>query len=368
MSLRYFEKTGPNGPVLVIWGLLEIINRMNPAKHLIFLFGEDTYRSFAKLTAIKDRYRSSALGDTNLATLEASQTDPTEFVREVQALPFLAKSRLVVVRDLCLAGREQFREAVLRFLSKIPPTTIVVFYEAGVPDRRTKLFRALKTETRSTEYQALTESEQRQWISQQLIDAFGSAPIEVITHLGKSGGSDLWRLTEEIKKLRLYLSGRKIESVSLQELAVLLPSTDTADVFSLIDTVMRGSLKSVLRVYDRLIDQDENELYLLSMLQFGVRSLLLVVDAYEEGQRTTSAISRSTGMNPYVVGKYLPQAPKLASANLLGVYEQLLATDVAIKTGRVAPRDALEMLLLSLAKVVPLPLSPKRTGANRQIG
>lgn len=318
---------------------------------LLFLYGADTYRSFEKLRAIQQRYREKAAGDTNLVTL-ASDMDSMTFMRHVQALPFLATTRLVIVRNLCLEGQKQLQDAIADLLPKIPSSTVVLFYESGSPDRRTRLFKLLKTTATATEYPLLSVVDRTRWLKQQLEDTVGSAPAEVVTYLGETIGSDLWRAINEIEKLRLFLQDRPMDSLTRQELEALLPASPMADIFTLIDACVGQRPRQAFEELDRLLDQGENELYLLSMLQFGFRSLVLIVDAREQGHRTTSDISRSTGVNPYVVGKYLPHATRLSSPTLVEMYGELLETDAAIKTGRSVARDALERLLLVLTKTL----------------
>ena len=86
---------------------------------ILFLYGEDTYRSKQKLDAIKSKYIDASLGDTNLSVMDIADkkdTDFTDITRTVLALPFLAKNRLVIIKNLLNGKKQKLQEFLLRML------------------------------------------------------------------------------------------------------------------------------------------------------------------------------------------------------------------------------------------------------------
>src|SRR5690606_20925699 len=110
---------------------------------IIFFYGDDSYRSFRKLGELKAKYIDASLGDTNLSQIDVANCTVDQMTSALLAFPFLAKTRLVVLNRLLSKGSKHIQEKFLDLLEKIPDTTVAVVYEAGVPDRRTALFKRL---------------------------------------------------------------------------------------------------------------------------------------------------------------------------------------------------------------------------------
>ena len=99
--------------------------------HLL-LFGPNTYLSHQKLEEIKSKYLEKA-GDVNLSILDVEKGLEFErYLKEVATLPFLAKTRLIIVKNLFRFGKpalkEKIKESLKRSVTqKIPQTSVVVF-------------------------------------------------------------------------------------------------------------------------------------------------------------------------------------------------------------------------------------------------
>ena len=103
---------------------------------IIFFYGQDNYRLKKKIQALKEKFISASLGDTNLSVLDGASLTYDEFIRQVLAMPFLAKSRLVIVENIMKSKKKDTLERIPEALNKIPTSTVLVFVEEGNPDCR----------------------------------------------------------------------------------------------------------------------------------------------------------------------------------------------------------------------------------------
>lgn len=324
---------------------------------IIFLFGADTYRSHEKLRIIEQRYIDAALGDTNLKKLDGATLTFTDFVRQVMAVPFLAKTRLVVIENLLIAGRKDLQEEIDRFLPKIPESSVVCFFEKGVPDKRNRLFKQLVKNKFVEEFSLLDRVALEKWVRQRVAKLGFSLESKAVQFLIATVGSDLWRMANELSKLAAYAKSGLAASQSTHQpplltadqVAVMVFREDQADVFELAAAVARGDSRGGLAALRTLLAQGEAELYILSMITWQFRTLLAAVEAYESGVRHQYDLARAAGIAPFVAQKLLPLLPKLSLPGLLAHHDRLLDYDAAIKTGELEPTQALELLIVELA-------------------
>ncbi len=313
---------------------------------ILFLFGEDTYRSHRKLRQIMDRYIDASLGDTNLAILDGGTIQFDVIVRQIQALPFLAKTRLVVIRNLLLTGKKDVCDQVSAYLDRIPSSTVVVFYEAGQPDRRTKLFKQLNQPKRVEYFPLLQGVALNRWLS--------LATLERQLRLAPAGqklllervGNDLWRLANELDKLAAYQVTQPPEtSLDLSALDALVVGQAPTDVFRLVEAITRRAPTQALTELARLLEQGEAELYLFAMIVYQFRTLLILKEAVQEGYRSPAALARVIKIAPFVAEKNLRFLESFTLEQIIAAEIRILSYDRAMKVGEIEPRIALELLI-----------------------
>lgn len=309
---------------------------------ILFFYGEDTYRLKQKVRALKQKYIDASLGDTNLAVLDGKTATYQEIVRQVLAFPFLAHSRLVIIENIIRDGKAEVRDKIVDFIKKIPDTTVLVFVEEGKPDKRTSLFKKLAKE-KTQEVSPLDETNVKNWITEEVENRGGRIDRAAQEKLQLFVGNDLWRLSNEIDKLITYNNNITAENVEL-----LVRSQTESDVFALIDAIALKRKKQAFSELHRLLENGANELYVLSMIVYQFRNLLIVSDEVIRGARTHWDIVKAAKLHPFVAQKTLQVAKNYTFKDLTQIYGELMEFDVDIKTGKIAPQTALDLLVLKL--------------------
>lgn len=319
------------------------------AQTLLFIYGADTFRARKKLDALKKRYVDASLGDTNLAVLDAASLNFSELVRQVQALPFLAKTRLVIITNLLMRGKKELQAEVAEYLPKIPDSTVVCFFENGQPDKRTSLFRVLAKGKYADEFAPLEGSAVIAWLQKEASARLLQLSPVLAGNLAAAAQGDLWRLTSELDKLAAYYHFQSDSLVTAETIDALVHTEQTSDVFALIRAIGQQRTGEALRLLSLLIDQGEAELYILAMIAYQFRLMLTAAEAYTEGARNSGQLARVLGVSPYVAGKTLELVRSTSLDFLIAGHRRLVDYDVAIKTGRLQPRHALELLIVELS-------------------
>jgi len=312
---------------------------------IIFFYGEDTFRMRQKLRELKEKFVTASLGDTNLAVLDGERITYDEFVRQILAMPFLSKTRLVIVENLLRKAKKDVAEKIPEGFKKMTASTVLVFVEEGIPDRRTALFRKLSKE-KVEEFKLLEPESLRRWIKKEVETRGGTIDSAAILKLAEFVGNDLWRMTNEIDKLIAF--GPKITH---QNIEILVNPQIQANIFNLIDAMAQKNIKLANKELYRLLNSGANELYILTMIIYQYRNLLIIKDLGERLKNTNRwALAKKAGLHPFVIQKSLAVLPKYSLDQLKNVYGILQDFDVRMKTGKIESRVALELLIFKLAK------------------
>jgi len=311
---------------------------------ILFLYGEDNFRSWEKLNQIKEKFLEKDKQGLNLAVFK----DEIIFsqIREVIGqMPFLGKSRLVILENASAASKDE-REKIVKFLAKqkVPDYTIFVFWENGVPDRRGVFFKTLKKVSKVEEFTPLPPFAIQKWISQKVLESGGKIESQAQNELASRLGNDLHILTNSLDQLLAYKGKQEINLGDLDHFA---PAKLEADIFKFVDALSRKERKLALKFIEDQIALGAESLYLLAMITYAFRNLVIVKDLAERGMRNNQIIAVSR-LHPFVVEKTLSRASCFSMGELKKIYLKLMDLDIKIKTGSITPNFGLEMLIFGI--------------------
>ncbi len=317
---------------------------------ILFLYGEDTYRSHKKIEEIKKKYLTSDQIGTNICILSANEIDFDEISKSIDAMPFLTSKRLVIIKDLVNINKTKLQEQVAEYLDSISDTTVLIFWEKGNIKKRNKLFKKLKKISKSQEFKPLVGIKLNNWVEQEVKENGGEIEKEAILRLASYVGADLWQMANEINKLVSYKEQKDTKNViTISDVELLVKAKLNTNIFEMIDALGEKNARKTIKLADDLLASGETEGYLLSMIAYQFRNLLMVKDLTEKKQNKFQ-IAKQTNIHPYVVSKTIPQSRNFTDRELEKIYNELLNTDKAIKTGELRPRLALDIFIAELCK------------------
>jgi len=309
---------------------------------ILFFFGSNNYLISRKLRELKERYRQKSGGDLNLATIDGENLDFNEFARQTQAMPLLASSRLIVINDIFKNRSRETLDCIKDFLPKIPESTVVIFVEQSMPDKRLGLFKALNKPKVAQEFKPLDVMSTKDFIREEIESLGGQIEPAAIDVLCDFVQDDLWRLGNEISKLISYCQSEKIKRTDVENLV----SRDVfGNSFKLADAIMKKDCKNALGHLGALIEAGEPPLKIFGLIvyQFRVMSYVLQASAVSNNK---FAIAKQTGLNPFQIDKILPFSKKTDFGQLSLIFSRLSSIDEAIKSGKIEPGEALKDFIL----------------------
>ena len=321
---------------------------------IIFLFGADTYRSQQKLREIIEHYKKIHKSGLNLkyfnlkekeASTEFSRTSFEDFKNVIQQNSMFDEKKLIVLKEAL--PNENFKENFLKDTKKIVGLQdIILFYETEEPRKNNALFKFLRKKARCQEFKPLERQRLRSWTKKEFENYQTDIDQTALEKLVNFIGNDLWQLSNEIKKLVSFKNGQEIKE---QDIKLLVRPRIETHIFKTIDAIalknnLRAGKKQALELVHKHLQNGDNPLYLLSMINFQFRNLLIIKDLIEKNQPYYS-ISKRSKLHPFVVQKSCQQATQFSFQQLKKIYQKIFQADLNIKTGRIEPQTAIDLLI-----------------------
>ena len=304
------------------------------------------------MDAICAKFVDASLGDTNLKILDPTQVSFDEITRQISAMPFLSEKRLVVIKNLLSAASKKIQDAMVDYLDKIPSTTIVIFYEESELEKTLLLFKKLNKSKRVQKFDLPIGFGLNQWIKNEVAKGGGEISTEAVetlaVTLGKNLGQkdpktrrmkqvyNLWHIKNEIDKLLSYCP-----KITKENIQLLVTPIFAAKIFDLTDAIGSKNLKRASRLLSTILISGENELRVLAMITAQFRNLLICKDLEQRGEN----VRQKSGLHPFVAQKLAIQMKNFTLEQLKKIYKTIMNLDFSIKTGRIEPKIALDLLI-----------------------
>lgn len=306
---------------------------------IIFLYGEDTYRMREKLKEIIERHKKIHKSGLNLKYFD----DFTNFKDELKQTSMFKEKKLAVITNVFANPdfKEKFCQNKKDFLKT---EDIILFYQEGEINKNNSLFKFLKKNAKSQEFKFLTGQRLKTWIKKEFDRYETKIDSEVLEKLIEYIGNDLWQMSNEIKKLASFKKNKAVQS---EDIELLVRSKIETDIFKTIDAIAEKNKKQALKLLHKHLEKGDSPLYLLSMINYQFRNLLIVKDLIEK-HKPYNVILKKSGLHPFVVKKSYYQSQKFTFQELKKIYQKIFKVDLDIKTGRIQPEIALDLLITEI--------------------
>ena len=326
---------------------------------IIFLYGNDTFRSRRKLQEIKKKFikdiDKSAL---NIETLNGEKLDPARFEEVISTKPFLAKKRLVIIEDLISKNKGQkIQKEILEVLNKKNlEDVILVFWESSADESKSKktklseqrsknLLHKLKAEKFAQEFKPLNDYQLKEFIQIEVAAGNGHIDSSAVDLLIILIGNDTWRLANEVDKLLAFSKNQKITRENVQNL--VRPKVDD-DIFKLTDALGQKNKALSLKLISDQLKKGTSATELLSKIAWQYKNLLLVKSFVEENGSgyPDSAAGYQLGLHPFVIKKTLGQLANHDLDSLKKHYHALMNIDHKLKTSQLSPEVLFDLFVV----------------------
>jgi len=319
--------------------------------NVFLLYGNDEFAIARKIKDFESDFPDATTADMNTARLEARSMAEEELNNAVNAMPFLAPKRLVILSSPSgkynnAATRKKFEE----FLGQTPDTAKLVIHEIIDPKDAEKhwlvKWAGRNTSTvKATAFFLPRPKEMPGWIVNETRNQGGQIEPAAAARLAEMTGVDTRQAGMEIAKLLAYVNwARPVRGSDVEAVCVL---TSQQSVFDFVDALSSGNGRSAQKLLHRLLDSEDP----FSLWGMVVRQFRLLIQAREilDGRGGRDDVARALGVHPFVAEKTTAQAGRFSIESLENIHHKLLAIDERVKTSQVTLDLALDTLIVELA-------------------
>jgi DNA polymerase-3 subunit delta len=309
----------------------------------ILIFGKDNYRAWQKIKEIVVIFEKENKISLSLDSLDRENITIIDLKNELRHGSMFEARKIVVLRNVF--NKASFREEFLKESKNLVNNKDIsmVFYEEGDKSVNADLLKFFKKYGEIYKFDNLKGVELKKWIQHELSSQDMEIKPDALVLLMDSIGPDLWRLSAEIKKIIAYKEGGVIEKKDIES---LINPNIQAVVFKTIDAIASGDKKTALDLLYKHLENGDSPLYLFSMIIFQFRNLLVVKELDDKTPDVKTKLLKP--MHPFVIRKSSWLADRFSIEQLKNIYLKIFKLDLAIKTGKIKPEMALELLIAGI--------------------
>lgn len=319
---------------------------------IIFLYGEDSFRSRRKLEEYKNRFLNKYGPEGNLLIIDAEEKSEIRLEAAVRTSGLFSSVQLVIVKNLISRANNEKQSKLVEFMKSDKNITagkesVLIFWEQESPGKGSPLFKYFQKFSKTQEFPKLKGARLHLWISGRLkeIDPAVKISESAVEKLIAFTGEDLQPIDNELEKLASFKAGGEINEIDIDRLTAAKISTT---IFETIEAASGGNKKRALELLHNQLESKEDPFYILSMYVYQFRNLLKIGEHYWKGLSDRFDIAKKTKLHPYVVQKTLPQLKNFTLEKLKNVYQKLQKIDFESKTGKVDIYLALDKFVVEL--------------------
>jgi DNA polymerase-3 subunit delta len=288
-----------------------------------------------------------------VARFNGLQAEPAEVLDEVRSPSLLGDRRVVVVDDADdFIGRS--RAALERYAGSPTVENCLILLCDSLP-KNTRLYKIIAETGRVTACEPPKGRAVLTWIGRRAQETYGKrCDGAAAMRLKEAVGDGLAALDAELSKLADYVGTRP--EITAADVDAVTGRLRPETIFAVLDAMFSGDAAGALAAWQQVLATDRAAPgRALAGLAWGVRRLLEARKDWERGTNLTE-LARRMYTEPAVLKKRLE---RLTTERLMEQQRDLLAADLAVKTGASTFESAVEKFLVrhAAAEVSKGPLS-----------
>ncbi len=322
-------------------------------KPVYLLWGEEAFLIADLIKRLKQALLDPAATELDFSLYDAegypSRIDWIQLRNVLSTPPFLSKKRVILVKNSGLFKgsvnlSEEQNSAMEACLSHQATWACLVFKEDKVDKRVKKLLKLIEEHGAMVELGRMDAAGLLGWIAASLKRFEIRISKMAADSLIDRCEFDMYRLSNELSKLRLYAESQGLHEIGQKEIELIASPDLRGGIFDLTAAFAEGNSAKALRLYRNLRQNREAGTFILFMLARHIRQLACARSAKQE-----AVLSPFLKISPYGLRRLFSQGRRFSDAQLAEMYALCKERDRLIKWGRMDEEIALESLIVALA-------------------
>ncbi|MCJ7855150.1 DNA polymerase III subunit delta [Lachnospiraceae bacterium NSJ-143] len=316
-------------------------------KKCYLLYGGEAFIRDLYLKRLKKAVVSGPFTDMNLDTFDGAE-DINRIIDAVSTLPFMSEKRLIVIKGsgLFKAGRKNDSEAVADLLENAPESTCIVFVEQEA-DKRLRLFKTVVKKGHTALCRAPEGAGLYTWAEKELKKKAVKMERQQTIYFFRTVGEGMENAVAELDKLANFKGPNS--TVTDEDIDTICVKTAEAKIFDLVDAIGKRDTAKAIKIYRGLLMLKEQPVGILAMIARQFR-LMLQAGVFASQGKSVQETASMTGQRDFVIKQCLAQSRNFTSDLLKKALRDCLDTDYGIKSGRLEPETAVEILIVKYSR------------------
>ena len=321
---------------------------------IIFFYGPESFLKKRKLQELKDRFIKEIDVESNsLEVLDGQTIDLKTLNEKINTGSLFATKRMIIINQIFKNKKSKIFSELATYLAKIAneDDKIIVFVDDELNTKKTpltteqkKLFNFLAKQKFIQEFKPLTNAGLMNFIKKEANSYHKEISPSAALELIKKTGSDLWLISQSIKKAAL---SQEEKIISLETINATATEIFNEDIFSLTDAISAKNKKLALKILEEQYAAGLEDEGIIAMLIRQFKILILIMEANKNGIRPDK-IASELKIHPFVAKKGLMQIKNFRLEQLKQSLNDLISLDFANKTGATNIKLELTLFLTSL--------------------
>lgn len=318
--------------------------RNHTFQHVYLLYGEENYLKLQ----YRDRLAKAILGSgdaMNLNIYEGDHIDEGAVIDQAETLPFFAEHRVIEInRSGFFKGS---CEKLPDYMKMIPDYLYFIFTENEV-DKRSRLYKAVKSAGSVVEVGEQKESTLTAWVLKMLGDAGLKIRKPVMEFFLSRTGTDMSHIRLELDKVIHYCQEKGKEVVTAEDVTAVTCDRTENRIFDMVTAITQHDRKRTLDYYADLLALKEPPMRILYLIARQYQQLLMISELSAEGKSQTEIASKAK-MPSFAVRRNLAIARQYSRTTLQKCISLCVQTEEDVKTGLLDDRLGVELILIRLS-------------------
>ena len=273
--------------------------------------------------------------DTNIIKYDLEESSISDAILDLDTFSLFGDKKLVIVNNFDLLDKD---DGFIKYLYN-QNDNILVLISNNKLDERKKIVKEVKKRAKVID---LTNIDLFYYIKDSFLDY--SIDNMTIMLLKDYCNDDYDKIKNEIEKLKMYkLSDKKILD---SDVKCIVKKSFDSNIFDLLNAINKREKKKIFEVYYELIDNNDDELKILGVLANNFRLIYKIKELLLD--KKDEEIIKYLEIHPYRFKILKEQSFNYNKDDVLDIIKNLGDVDIAIKSGKLDKKMAMELFLTKL--------------------
>lgn len=314
-------------------------------KRAYLIYGEEDYLVKKYTELLKNAIVAPENSMMNMDIFEGNTCNVNKIIEAGDTAPFFNDYRLVIISGsgLFKDGRKEDTLKIADAVKNLPEDCVYLFTDEKV-DKRNSLYKAVKKVGYCCEINYQDIKDIVNWLKK---ESGGRLDSVCGNYFVKNIGNSMKHLAVELDKLLAYTGNNKITT---SDIDIACTKSLETYIFDMVGAMGNKNTEKALEIYNNMIFEGEEPIGILAMIARQFR--LMLQCKYLQSKKNFNAlqIAAELKQNKFVVSNCLNQSDNFKLSTLMQALKDCADCDTNIKSGLVAQKLGVEIILLKYSK------------------